>query len=79
MKIAGIARRTWTIASEKVNLKIREAQLQKIPYMLVVGDREAQNGSVSVRNRKHGDQGAQKVDEFLAGIQRLIDTKARTE
>ena len=47
----------WTIASEKVNLKIREAQLQKIPYMLVVGDREAQNGSVSVRNRKHGDQG----------------------
>ena len=64
---------------EKVNLKIREAQLQKIPYMLVVGDREAQEGSVSVRNRKHGDGGAQKVEEFLAGIQRLIDTKARTE
>src|ERR1700735_256519 len=64
---------------EKVNLKIREAQLQKIPYMLVVGDREAQEGSVSVRNRKHADQGAQKVEEFLAGIQRLIDTKARTE
>jgi threonyl-tRNA synthetase len=64
---------------EKVNLKIREAQLQKIPYMLVVGDREAQDGSVSVRNRKHADQGAQKVEEFLAGIQRLIDTKARTE
>src|SRR5271168_3814987 len=54
--------------SEKVNLKIRDAQLQKIPYMLVVGDREAQNDSVSVRNRKHGDQGAQSVDEFLAGI-----------
>jgi threonyl-tRNA synthetase len=64
---------------EKVNLKIREAQLQKIPYMLVVGDREAQDGSVSVRNRKHGDLGAQKVEEFLAGIQRLIDTKAVTE
>ena len=64
---------------EKVNLKIREAQLQKIPYMLVVGDREAQDGTVSVRNRKHADQGAQKVEEFLAGIQRLIDTKARTE
>jgi threonyl-tRNA synthetase len=44
---------------EKVNLKIREAQLQKIPYMLVVGDREAQDGTVSVRNRKHADQGAQ--------------------
>ena len=64
---------------EKVNLKIREAQLQKVPYMLVVGDREAQDGTVSVRNRKHADQGAQKVEEFLAGIQRLIDTKARTE
>ncbi|HTS46319.1 MAG TPA: threonine--tRNA ligase [Bryobacteraceae bacterium] len=64
---------------EKVNLKIREAQLQKIPYMLVVGDREAQNDSVSVRNRKHGDLGAQGVDEFLAGIQKLIGTKAPSE
>jgi threonyl-tRNA synthetase len=64
---------------EKVNLKIRDAQLQKIPYMLVVGDREAENDSVSVRNRKHGDQGAQKVDEFLVGIRKLIDTKARNE
>ncbi|HTC35620.1 MAG TPA: threonine--tRNA ligase [Bryobacteraceae bacterium] len=64
---------------EKVNLKIRDAQMQKIPYMLVVGDREAQDGTVSVRNRKHADQGAQKVDEFIVAIQRLIDTKARTE
>ncbi len=65
--------------NEKVNLKIRDAQLQKVPYMLVVGDREAQNDSVSVRNRKHGDQGAQTVDEFLAAIGKLIETKARTE
>jgi threonyl-tRNA synthetase len=65
--------------SEKVNLKIRDAQLQKIPYMLVVGDREAQNGTISVRNRKHGDQGAQSVDQFLENIQELIATKARTE
>jgi len=64
---------------EKVNLKIRDAQLQKIPYMLVVGDREAQTGSVSVRNRKHGDQGAQQVDDFLTAIRKLIDSKARTE
>jgi threonyl-tRNA synthetase len=64
---------------EKVNLKIREAQLQKVPYMLVVGDREAQEGTVSVRNRKHADQGAQKIEEFVAGIQRLVDSKARTE
>jgi threonyl-tRNA synthetase len=64
---------------EKVNLKIREAQLQKVPYMLVVGDREAQEGTISVRNRKHGDQGAQKVEEFIARIQQLINSKARTE
>jgi len=64
---------------EKVNLKIRDAQLQKVPYMLVVGDREAQSDSVSVRNRKHGDQGAQTIDQFLATIGKLVETKARTE
>ncbi len=64
---------------EKVNFKIREAQLQKVPYMLVIGDREALAGTVSVRNRKHGDQGAQSVEDFLAGIQRLIDSKAPSE
>jgi threonyl-tRNA synthetase len=65
--------------NEKVNLKIREAQLQKVPYMLVVGDREAQNGTVSVRNRKHGDLGAKPVAEFLADIQKLIESKAVSE
>ena len=65
--------------NEKVNLKIREAQLQKVPYMLVVGDREAQSGSVAVRNRKHGDQGAKPLDEFVAGIRQLIDSKAASE
>jgi threonyl-tRNA synthetase len=64
---------------EKVNFKIREAQLQKIPYMLVVGEREAQNDSVSVRNRKHGDQGVRRVGDFLADAQQLIDTKAPAE
>ncbi len=65
--------------SEKVNLKIREAQLQKIPYMLVVGDREEQSGQVSVRNRKHGDQGAKSVEDFLATAKKLIDSKAISE
>ncbi|HET9321914.1 MAG TPA: threonine--tRNA ligase [Bryobacteraceae bacterium] len=65
--------------NEKVNLKIREAQLQKIPYMLVVGDREAQAGQVAVRNRKHGDLGAKPLDEFLADVRKLIDTKAVEE
>src|ERR1039457_1296718 len=64
---------------EKVNLKIREAQLQKIPYMLVIGDREAQSDSVSVRNRKHGDQGMKSIADFVADIKGLIDSKAVTE
>ncbi|MGI8958971.1 MAG: threonine--tRNA ligase [Bryobacteraceae bacterium] len=65
--------------NEKVNFKIREAQLQKIPFMLVVGDREAQAGQISVRNRKHGDQGVKSLDAFLADIKQLIDTKAVSE
>jgi threonyl-tRNA synthetase len=65
--------------NEKVNLKIREAQLQKIPYMLVVGDREQQNGEVAVRHRKHGDQGAKPVAAVIAEIRGLIDSKAVAE
>ncbi len=61
--------------SEKVNAKIREAQLQKIPYMLVVGDREAQSGQVSVRNRKHGDQGAVPLDSFIDRLSQVIASK----
>jgi len=75
---AGI-RATIDERNEKVNFKIREAQLQKIPFMLVVGDREQENGHVSVRNRKQGDQGVKTVAEFLATIRGLIDTKAVTE
>ena len=75
---AGI-RATVDERSEKVNFKIREAQLQKIPYMLVVGDREQENGQVSVRNRKHGDQGVKTVAEFLATIRGLIESKAVSE
>jgi threonyl-tRNA synthetase len=65
--------------SEKVNLKIREAQLQKIPYMLVIGDREAQAGQVSVRNRKAGDQGALPLDEFIARLSANVSAKSLTE
>jgi threonyl-tRNA synthetase len=64
---------------EKVNLKIREAQLQKVPYMLVVGDREAEAGTVSVRHRKHADMGVKPLDEFVAELRRLVDTKAVQE
>jgi len=75
---AGI-RATVDERNEKVNFKIREAQLQKIPYMLVVGDREQANNQVAVRNRKHGDQGAQPLEDCIAGIRNLIDTKAVAE
>jgi threonyl-tRNA synthetase len=60
---------------EKVNLKIREAQMQKIPYMLVVGDREAEAGSVAVRHRKHGDMGAKPVEQFIEELRGLVDLK----
>jgi threonyl-tRNA synthetase len=65
--------------SEKVNFKIREAQLAKIPFMLVVGEREAAAGQVAVRNRKHGDQGAVKLDEFLARLADLAASRNLTE
>ncbi len=54
--------------SEKVNYKIREAQSQKIPYMLVVGDKEAANGSVAVRHRSQGDLGPQPIEQFTEGL-----------
>jgi threonyl-tRNA synthetase len=50
---------------EKINYKIREAQLQKVPYMLVAGDREVAEGTVSVRSRAGGNQGAKRLEEFL--------------
>ncbi|HEY3440992.1 MAG TPA: threonine--tRNA ligase [Paludibaculum sp.] len=65
--------------SEKVNYKIREAQLQKIPFMLVVGDREAADGKVAVRTRKGGDLGARAVAEVVADIAKLVADKAPTE
>ncbi|HSW50385.1 MAG TPA: threonine--tRNA ligase, partial [Bryobacteraceae bacterium] len=78
LKQEGI-RATLDDRSEKVNLKIREAQLQKIPYMLVIGDREVGSGAVAVRNRKHGDQGAKSVEDFSAEIRKLIRSKAPSE
>jgi threonyl-tRNA synthetase len=59
---------------EKVQMKIRDAQMQKVPYMLVVGDREAEAGSVAVRHRKHGDMGARPLDQFIADVTELVAT-----
>ncbi|MBC7237449.1 MAG: threonine--tRNA ligase, partial [Chloroflexi bacterium] len=64
--------------SERMNAKIRAAQLEKIPYMLVVGDREAQNGTVAVRLRTEEDLGALPVEEFIARARQLIETRNNT-
>ncbi len=61
---------------EKIGYKIREAQLQKIPYMLVVGDREAADGTVSVRSRSAGDQGSRPIDEFIEAARTEIGERA---
>src|SRR5262249_60644488 len=61
---------------EKIGYKIREAQLQKIPYMLVTGDREAAEGTVSVRSRSAGDLGARSIDAFVAAAKDEIATKS---
>ncbi len=60
---------------EKIGYKIREAQLQKVPYMLVVGDREAADGTIAVRSRAGGDLGARTVDEFVRQAQAEIASK----
>ena len=63
--------------AEKVGYKIREAQLKKVPYMLIVGEKEVESGTVSVRSRKDGDLGAVSVDEFIKKALEEIKTKAR--
>jgi len=63
------------LRSEKVGYKIREAQLKKVPYMLILGDKEVEGGSVSVRDRKEGDKGAMKLQDFISHIQNEIAGK----
>ena len=56
----------------KIGYKIREAQLSKTPYMLIVGDKEKEANAVGVRSRKEGDIGAQKLEEFISNIKEEI-------
>ena len=63
--------------NEKIGYKIREAQMQKIPYMLVIGDKEIENGSVGVRSRKDGDIGQMNQDEFIEKVKHEVETFAR--
>ena len=62
--------------NEKMGFKIRAAQTQKIPYMLVIGDKEAESGAVSVRNRFSGDEGAQSLEVFLEKIGGFVKSRA---
>ncbi len=72
---AGIIRVEIDDRAEKIGYKIREAQLEKVPYMLVLGDKDIEEGAVSVRSRKEGDLGSRKVDEFIADLLEEIRTK----
>ena len=68
---------TSDIRSEKIGYKIREAQLEKIPYMLVIGNKEVENGTVSVRSRKNADMGSMPLDDFIALALKEVETKAK--
>ena len=63
--------------NEKIGKKIREAQLEKVPYMLVVGDRDMEAGTVSVRHRSEGDLGAMSLEQFSAMLRQVVDSKEK--
>ena len=63
--------------NEKIGKKIREAQLEKVPYMVVVGDRDMENGTVSPRHRADGDLGAMSMEDFTALLKDVVDSKAK--
>ncbi len=65
------------LRNEKIGYKIREAQMEKVPYMLVIGDKEMENGAVAVRSRKEGDLGAMPIDDFVQKIVVEISTRAK--
>ena len=65
------------LRNEKIGYKIREAQGQKIPYMIIVGDKEAQDGTIAVRTRTGGDMGAMDVSAFVAKLRKEVETKAK--
>ena len=75
LEAAGIRAEADT-RNEKMGDKIREAQLQKIPYMLVVGDKEAEAGTISLRSRKNGDEGTMSAEEFISRIREEIDSRS---
>ena len=63
------------LRNEKLGYKIRQAQLEKVPYMLIVGDNEIKDGTVSVRSRKNGDMGTMKVEDFINMLEKEVESK----
>lgn len=76
LKAAGI-RTELDHKDEKVGYKIRQAQLEKVPYMLVLGEKEAAEGAITVRSRDKGDLGAAQLDAFIEDIKEMIETKEK--
>jgi threonyl-tRNA synthetase len=75
LRAAGLRVET-NLRGEKIGAKIRDAQLQKIPFMLVLGDREMEQGKVAVRERTRGDIGVMSLDEFKEMARGLVETRA---
>ena len=72
---AGIIRLEVDDRSEKIGYKIREAQLEKVPYMILAGDKDIENGVVAVRSRKDGDIGTMTIDELIEKLTEEIREK----
>ena len=62
---------------EKVGYKIRQAQLEKVPFMLVLGEKEAAEGAITVRSRDKGDLGSAQLDEFIADVKKMVESRER--
>lgn len=76
-KLEAVGIRTETdLRNEKIGFKIREAQLHKVPYMLIIGDKEVENGVVAVRARKDGDLGTMSLDAFIEKVLNEIKTRS---
>lgn len=76
LKAAGI-RTELDHKDEKVGYKIRQAQLEKIPFMLVLGEKEAAEGAITVRSRDKGDLGAAQLEDFIADIKKMVEAKEK--
>jgi threonyl-tRNA synthetase len=77
LKTAGL-RVEANLKSEKIGAKIRDAQMQKVPFMLVLGDREMEQGNVAVRERVKGDIGVMAISDFVEMARKLIEQRALT-